>query len=146
MKKKICIGLIFAMIIVLFSFGWFFKKEESNGVVWNGKQTIQTKNEQSFISIPGFDKMVFESNTTKQKVNIHNPETNTCMMNFSIEMQDGTSIWSAENIYPGYGLYDIEINNILERGTYENCIFSIRCFKDNVEINGCNISFILYVN
>ncbi len=134
------------IIIILFSFGWLSNKKESNGVVWNGKQTIQTKSEESFISIPGFDKMVFKSNTTNQKVNIHNPDTNTCSMNFSIEMQNGTILWSAENIYPGYGLYDIEINNTLEKGTYENCMFSVRCFKDELEINGCNIAFTLYVN
>ena len=67
-------------------------------------------------------------------------------MNFSIEMPDGATLWSCENVQPGYGLYDIEINKELERGIYEECKFSVRCFRDNIEINGCNIRFTLYVD
>lgn len=146
MKKKIGIGVIFAIIVVLFSFGWFSHKKASNGVIWNGKQTIKTDCEQSYISIPGFDKMIFKSNSTSQKTNIHNPDTNTCNMNFSIEMEDGTILWSCENVQPGYGLYDIEINKKLEKGTYKGCKFIVRCFRNDVEINGCNIGFTLYVD
>lgn len=148
MKKLLVrMSAIFAIIIVLFSFGWLFNnKKDSNGVIWNGKQTIRQNHEQSYISIPGFDKMVFKSNSTSQKINIYNPDTNTCSMNFSIEMPDGTILWSCENIQPGYGLYDIEINKELERGIYEGCKFSVRCFRDDIEINGCNIKFTLYVD
>lgn len=43
------------------------------------------------------------------------------------------------------GLYDIQLNKELEKGTYEECTFTIRCYKDGVELNGCNIAFALYV-
>ena len=38
-----------------------------------------------------------------------------------------------------------ELNKELEKGTYEECTFTIRCYKDGVELNGCNIAFTLYV-
>lgn len=72
-------------------------------------------------------------------------DTNTCSMDFSILMPDGSVLWSEENIQPGYGLYDIQLNKELEKGTYEECTFTIRCYKDGVELNGCNIAFTLYV-
>ena len=66
-------------------------------------------------------------------------------MDFSILIPDGSVLWSEENIQPGYGLYDIQLNKELEKGTYEECTFTIRCYKDGVELNGCNIAFTLYV-
>ena len=145
-KVSCFIIAIAAMLILalLFLFGRDDKKE-SNGILWNGKQNIEKEYEQSSISIPGFDEISFKSNSTNQKVNIYNPDTNKCTMNFSIIMPDNTILWAEENIQPGYGLYDIQINKELEKGTYEGCVFTVRCFRDNTELNGCNITFTLYV-
>lgn len=136
-----------AVILILASFFLFGRddKKESNGILWNGKQDIEKEYEQSSISIPGFDVISFKSNSTNQKVNIYNPDTNNCTMSFSIIMPDNTILWAEENIQPGYGLYDIQINKELEKGTYEGCVFTVRCFRDDIELNGCNITFTLYV-
>lgn len=147
-KKKYVIAVaVIALVIILpllFLFGRNDKRE-SNGILWNGKQTIETDYEQSSIAIPGFTKISFEANSTNQKINLYNPDTNTCSMDFSILMPDGSVLWSEENIQPGYRLYDIQLNKELEKGTYEECTFIIRCYKDGVELNGCNIAFTLYV-
>lgn len=139
--------VIIAVILILASLFLFGRdnKKESNGVLWNGKQSIEKEYEQSSISIPGFDEISFKSNSTNQKVNIYNPDINNCIMNFSIIMPDNTILWAEGNIQPGYGLYDIQINKELEKGTYEECIFTVRCFRDGIELNGCNIAFTLYV-
>lgn len=142
----IAVMLIVAAVIspLLFLFGRE-NKEKSNGILWNGKQSIETEYEQSSIAIPGFDKMTFKSNSTNQKINLYNPESNNCSMDFFIIMPDNSVLWSEENIQPGYGLYDIQINKKLEKGTYEGCKFSVRCYRDGIELNGCDITFALYV-
>ena len=134
-KKKYAIAVLVIALVIIFPLLFLFgrnDKRESNGILWNGKQTIETNYEQSSIAIPGFTKISFEANSTNQKINLYNPDTNTCL-------------WSEENIQPGYGLYDIQLNKELEKGTYEECTFTIRCYKDGVELNGCNIAFTLYV-
>lgn len=147
-RKKYAIAVLVIALVIIFPLLFLFgrnDKRESNGILWNGKQTIETNYEQSSIAIPGFTKISFEANSTNQKINLYNPDTNTCSMDFSILMPDGSVLWSEENIQPGYGLYDIQLNKELEKGTYEECTFTIRCYKDGVELNGCNIAFTLYV-
>lgn len=145
-KKIVTTVVITFTILALFFLFGRDDKQESNGILWNGNQKIERNYDQSSISIPGFTEMVFHSNTTNQKVNLHNPESNNCSMSFSIIMQDNTVIWEENNIQPGYGLYNIQINKELEKGTYEGCVFTVRCFRDEVELNGCNMAFTLYVD
>lgn len=123
------------VIVLLFFLFGHGNELESNGVIWSGKQNIGKEYFQSSISIPGFNEIYFCSDSLNQKVNLYNPDDNTCTMNFSISMPDGTVIWEENNIQPGYGLYDIQINKKLEKGTYAGCVLSVRCFKDNLELN-----------
>lgn len=147
-RKYVIAAVILIMIVAILPLFFLFgrgDKEKSNGILWNGKQRIETEYKQSSIAIPGFDRIAFQSNSTNQKVNLYNPDTNTCSMDFSIIMQDNSVLWSENNIQPGYGLYNIQINKKLEKGTYEGCKFSVRCYRDGVELNGCDITFTLYV-
>ena len=111
MKKYKAIYLVIAVAVILILASFFLfgrdDKKESNGILWNEKQNIEKEYEQSSISIPGFDEISFKSNSTNQKVNIYNPDTNNCTMSFSIIMPDNTILWAEENIQPGYGLYDM---------------------------------------
>ena len=148
LNKKIKIMIATIIIVLLLTLFFVFTRndeKDSNGVVWNGKQNIEKQHEQSSIAIPGFNEISFLSDSINQKVNLYNPESNNCTMNFSIIMPDGTVIWEEENIQPGYGLYDIKLNQKLEKGTYERCVFTVRCFRDGTELNGCNITFTMYV-
>ena len=145
-KKYIIIPIVIMMVASLFFILKQNNEKDSNGVLWNGKQTIEKRHEQSSISIPCFNEISFSSGTTEQKVNLYNPESNGCSMNYRITLPDETVIWEEENIQPGYGVYDIQINEKLEKGTYEGCVFAVRCYRDGVELNGCNITFTLNVN
>lgn len=143
-KSKIIIFILIVILVLLYIVVHNNPKD-SNGVLWNGKQTIEKKYEQSSISIPCFNEISFSSGSLDQKVNLYNPESNNCTMNFSIITSDGTVIWEENNIQAGYGIYDIKLNKELEKGTYEGCTFTVRCFRDGTELNGCNIAFTLYV-
>lgn len=147
-NKKIIIVVVIVIVAAILALFFLFGRDDiskSNGVLWNGKQKIEKGYVESSISVPGFNQLSFQSDTTNQKVNIYNPETNSCSMNFSIILPDNTILWESEGIQPGYGLYDIEINKKLEKGTYKECAFTVRCFKDDIELNGCDIAFTLYV-
>lgn len=145
-KYLIVIGIILAIIL------WAFRPDttslQSNGVVWNGKQNIVSQSTAENICIPCFDALHFNAGVKEQKVNFYNPEINSCYMNMSIELADGTEIWSTNNIAPGYGVYDIVLNEALESGEYNNSHFVVRCFdtETDTEMNGANIVFNLYVN
>jgi len=147
MKRKLPLFIIFFLlvgIIVVFLFNT--KNPTSNGIEWNGKQDISVQSEVKRIAIPGFNEMVFASQQKNQKVNLYNPSENTCTMTFEMFMEDGTLLWHEENIQPGYGFYNIDINKILESGTYENCTLIVHCFDhNNIELNGGVIKFTLYV-
>lgn len=138
--------MVFVLLVFLFTI-IIYKKETptSNGVIWNGRIETSAKHSTSQISIQGFNKICFLSGTLNQQVNFYNPETNDCVMNFCIKMPDGNILWEIENIYPGYGIYEIKLNKELEKGTYSDCTFVTRCFRDDVELNGCIIKFNLYV-
>ena len=145
-KRNIIIGVI-AIITMIVIFLFCNKSgTESNGVVWTGKQMIQSHSTVEYIAVPGFDRLTFTANQKSQKVNFYNPANNTCSMDMEIVLLNGESIWEIGNIQPGYGLYDIELEKELERGTYEKCKFVVRCFNSyGKELNGCNLSFTLYV-
>lgn len=98
-KKKYVIAVVTIALVIILPLLFLFgrnDKRESNGILWNGKQTIETDYEQSSIAIPGFTKISFEANSTNQKINLYNPDTNTCSMDFSILMPDGSVLWSTD--------------------------------------------------
>ena len=147
MTNKKCIGIIISIIIIASLFFIFNHNsdKESNGVIWSGRQEVEKEYKSSSILVPGFNEIYFCADSLDQIVNLYNPDDNDCTMNFAIIMPDGTTIWEESNIQPGYGLYDIKINKKLEKGVYAGCVLSVRCFKDDLELNGCNITFTMHV-
>lgn len=148
-SKQIIIALsviVLVLTIALFvKFGDSYKP--SGGVKWDGDQVI-TKNESSeYITVPCVEKMFFEEGTTRQKVNIHNPSTNKCDMDFTILLEDTYEIlWSSETIKPGNGLYEINLNRSLEPGVY-NAQMLVKCKEENSEnyLNSGIVSFQIIV-
>ncbi len=58
-KKKYVIAVVTIALVIILPLLFLFgrnDKRESNGILWNGKQTIETDYEQSSIAIPGFTK------------------------------------------------------------------------------------------
>lgn len=115
----------------------------SNGIKWNGSNiTVTHDKNEKYIAIPCFTDLTFRANQTAQKVNIYNPEENECIMDFSIVLSDGTTIWQTSNVSPGYGFHDIELTKPLHPGTYEARLVT-RCFTidKKSELNGSSFKF-----
>lgn len=145
-KKKLII-LILILILILLCIGsglyYYYLNQNNNSnnnnpfnpnideqaVEWEGKQTLdQTGREtEDKISIPCFDGLVFQANQTSQKVNLYNPENNSCYMKFSIIVENKT-IWTSEMVAPAKGFYKIELAEELEKGNYSGMVLC-ECFS-----------------
>ncbi|MGM0214222.1 tRNA (uracil-5-)-methyltransferase [Enterococcus sp. AZ109] len=153
-KKKIMtiIGLFIFLGLIVIGIGFNKKTNdavvETEGQEWTGKKNIPVKKESESIAIPGFESMTFVKDEKKQTVNLYNPEINTCYFKLSLLLPDGTQIWESKFIEPGNGIYEIELNQELAEGEYENAILKYECFSMNEQqtpLNGSEIKFNLHI-
>lgn len=112
---------------------------------WTGEQQLERERmPEETIAIPGFEQLVFNVGKMRQKVNIYNPETNNCMIRFSIIVDDSV-IWQSGYCKPGEGYYEINLLKILDAGKYEARLLN-ECFTRNGQVlNSAIIKFKLIV-
>lgn len=114
---------------------------------WTGNQkTYSGEAREESIDIPGFDAMNLKAGESVQSVNLYNPEENQCYFRISIVLDDGV-LWQSGLISPGKGLYEIELNSVLEEGSYP-AVLKYECFSMNEEktpLNGAELSIQLNV-
>lgn len=124
---------------------------DDHAVAWQGEQPMdkpQTEDGQAGIAIPGYKAIRLEADTTKQAVNLYNPEGNDCYFVMSLILPDGTTVWKSKMVAPGQGLYEIELEQTIAAGTYENSILKYECYKRDEELtplNGGEVKLILEV-
>jgi hypothetical protein len=110
------VGLIATMIVLGDG-----SQSKSSGDVWNGEQQITVQGNSEHIGVPCFSSMYFKADSYSQKVNLYNPEGNNFIVSMTLKLNDGTILWSAKNIHPNHGFYDIEISKKLSIGEYKDC-------------------------
>jgi len=119
--------------------------EIHSGVKWDGEKHVNSNSDNTYAYIPGFTELTFKEDTVHQKVNFYNPEVNPAQATLTLKLADGTVLWQEENIRPGYGFYDIDINKPLSRGFY-NASLTYTFFSDTgEEYNGGIVPFELIV-
>lgn len=93
------------------------------------------------ILIPGYETLHFKAGEITQNVIFRNPEENTCSFRMSIHLQDGTEIWTADDVLnPGEAFLRIDLERVLERGTYRNAVMKYECYSpDGTRLNGAEI-------
>lgn len=112
------------------------------------KETYTGQKNTDTIDIPGFDVMNLKAGEKAQKVNLHNPEQNTCYFKMSLYLPDGEKLWESGLVEPGKGLYDITLSEALEAGTYENAVLKYECFtldENQSPLNGAEIKITINV-
>ena len=149
-KNKHCLTVILLMLVIAcvgYSIIHNDVTQESNGVIWDGEHDISIRSDEKHITFCGFSQLTFAAEETNQNVNFFNPPENDCAMDMEIYLADGTKLWSIDNIQPNYGVYNIELNQALQRGKYENCTFIITPYniETGAECNGVVIDFTLNV-
>ena len=144
-RKLFVIGTM--MLILLLPFAMAIpvsdvREADEASVKWQGSQQIEgVKKEQAGIVIPGIEKMVFKSGETKQKVNLYNPEENNCSIRFTLFI-NGKQMWQSGKCEPGYGYYEIELQELLKAGTYDGMLLH-ECFRGETKLNAANMDVIV---
>lgn len=110
--------------------------------VYQGEKNTDT------IDIPGYGSISLKAGETGQAVNFYNPEQNTCCFRMSLLLSDGTELWKSGLVEPGMAVYEIELNQPLEAGEYEDATLKYECFAmddEQTPLNGSEIKLTLNV-
>lgn len=101
----------------------------------------------AMISIPGMESMTIPANTATVSTRLYNPEDNPCYFEISITLEDGTELYHSKLVSPGQELYEIELAQTLEAGTYSAILhYSTYSLEDGTTpMNGASVPFTLYV-
>ncbi len=149
-RKKIGIILITvgatALVVILFFIFFGSKLFLNSGYEFEPDQSayLSDVSENDTISIPGVDSIKVEANTKTVSVNLYNPENNNCYFEISILLNDGENeIYKSKLIKPGQQLYEIELNEELDAGTYDAVLHYNTYTSDGnyTPLNGANVPF-----
>lgn len=72
------------------------------------EQQKEPKERSKNIAIPGFEKLVFQANSSTQDVSFKNPEKNDVYFIISLAI-DGKSVYESKLIEPGKGIFSIDL-------------------------------------
>ena len=146
-KEKRVFAFLVMIIIVLAYILLFigFKSPNKSGILLENEGREKVLNQS--ISIFGFSELHMKSGELNQSFDFRNPNTNDCYMDIALLLSDGTKLFEIKRIEPGYGIKEVQLNNVLENGDYLNCCFNVQCFslKDDTQLNGASMSVDLYV-
>lgn len=95
--------------------------EVSTGFVLASEDFIATAQARIIptIAIPGFKDITIPAYTTDVRVDLKNPGSNTCYFIISLELDDGTILFTSEMLAPSEGIGDITLSEALSQGEYE---------------------------
>ena len=147
--KKVMIAIIIVLLTVIICLGAMIlldlKETNKSGILLESEGREKVLNQS--ISIFGFSELHMKSGELNQSFEFRNPNTNDCYMEIALLLSDGTKLFEIKRIEPGYGIKEVQLNDVLENGDYLNCCFNVQCFslKDDTQLNGASMSVDLYV-
>lgn len=99
------------------------------------------------ILVPGYSGAEMKAGDTTLKLRIGNPEENTCYLQATLQLEDGTVLYKSGLLEPGKGFEQIELNQTLEAGTYEALVhyqgYSMQ--EERSQLNSVDSAFTLTV-
>lgn len=99
------------------------------------------------ILIPGYSGASMKAGSKSLEIRIGNPKENTCYLQASLQLEDGTVLYESGLIEPGKGFDEIELTQSLDAGTYKALIhYQGYSLEDDPEmLNSCDSAFTLTV-
>lgn len=101
----------------------------------------------SNILVPGYSGAKMQAGDMTLNLRIGNPEENTCYLQATLLLEDGTVLFESGLLEPGTGFEQIELNQTLEEGTYEALVHYQGYSMDEEPqlLNGSDSAFTLTV-
>lgn len=98
------------------------------------------------IAIPGFEALTFQAESRTQRVNFTNPPENPCVFVLTLTLEDGTALWTGQELAPGEVFTAITLSRALPAGEY-GAVLRYECFstQDGTPMNGAEIQLTLVV-
>lgn len=99
------------------------------------------------ILVPGYSGAKMQAGDTMLTLRIGNPAENTCYLQATLQLEDGTVLFESGLIEPGMGYDEITLTQTLEVGTYDAFVhYQGYSMDENPEIlNSCDSAFTLTV-
>ena len=100
------------------------------------------------IAIPGFSALELKASTYEQKLALSNPAENACLFRISLILEDGTVLWTSNEIKPGEHTEPMVLNQKLGPGEYPNAMLKYECFtmdEEKTALNGAETKLTLKV-
>ena len=93
---------------------------DADASAWDdGIDTEEPREITENILVPGYSGAEMKAGDTTLSLRIGNPEENTCYLQATLQLEDGTVLYESGLLEPGTGFEQIELNQTLEAGTYE---------------------------
>lgn len=83
--------------------------------------------------LPAYDFLNFTAGKKEQNLVLQNPGENTCLIRFSLILEDGTVVYQSELVEPGYYTRPITLLKPLKQGIYEHVTLKYECFTEDSE-------------
>ena len=121
---------------------------DADASAWDdGIDTEEPREITENILVPGYSGAEMKAGDTTLSLRIGNPEENTCYLQATLQLEDGTVLYESGLLEPGTGFEQIELNQTLEAGTYEALVhyqgYSID--EERSELNASDSAFTLTV-
>ena len=110
--------------------------------------TEPVEKNQGRISIPGFEVLELQAGVQQQTVVLSNPAENTCLFRISLILEDGTVLWTSQEVQPGQDSDPIFLSQPLGAGEFPNAKVKYECFAQDEErtpLNGAETKLTLKV-
>ena len=99
------------------------------------------------ILVPGYSGATIKEGDTILALRIGNPKENTCYLQATLQLEDGTVLYESGLIEPGKGYDTIELSESLEEGEYNAMVHYQGYSMDESRemLNSCDSAFVLKV-
>lgn len=98
-------------------------------------------------AIPGFESLTLQADTLVQSLVLSNPPENSCLFRITLLLEDGTVLWTSDEIEPGCVSEPVMLSSPLAAGQY-HATLKYECFTMDEEkspMNGAEIKLTLRV-
>lgn len=121
---------------------------DADASAWDdGIDTEEPREITENILVPGYSGAEMKAGDTTLSLRIGNPEENTCYLQATLQLEDGTVLYESGLLEPGTGFEQIELNQTLEAGTYEELVHyqGYSMDEERSELNASDSAFTLTV-